>query len=385
MSIDLINQCWHPDMPVRGGAEQLVLIRLCEIARQNGDRVVISEETLAEACHCSDRHVRDQLRELERKGLVRRPTGPDGRPLRGTGPNHCNEYYVTLPDLAPRARVPVYAERGTNGVPVALPAPAAPHRNPDAVVGAAHTGTPVPPAPEPEPGHTGTPVPAHRNPSADILPSVSPPPPRGRAHEGPEERTARLAAWVGGGGWTTFQGRDLTDSILAATAGHPPDEILANLGRWRRRGGEPIHLPSDYQGIVEKRRMRAEREARAAAGAGEPAPPAEPPKRDPMATAMLLAEHRRAVAELGALWTAVRSRMPDDAARRLWLETRKVWPRRLEGARLVLAAPTQLFADTIAKRFAAPLAAALAQELAVAEASVTCDIVDVPVPAGSAS
>ncbi len=377
MAIELILRCFHPLMPVEGGAEQVVLIRLCEIARRNGDRVVVSMETLAAHCHCSEKHVRTQVRRLEAKGLIQRPKDKAGRVRKGTGPNHCNVYWVTLPELPALPPIPFHAEptahpevHGENG----------PQRTPSSGVAEADTAPRVPVAPHLEVHHTAPPGAPHRTSSSDILPSVTPPPPR--ACEA-EDRINLIAAWVGGGGWTSFKGDDQSEMILAAIGDHTPERVTANLALWRRPGGEPIHLPGDYQRIRERIERKTAERARAAA-APAPAPEPERPRaRSTEGDALLAAERMHAVEQHGALWErVVAASGVGESSHRLWLSSRKVWPRRVDGARLVLAVPTVLFAQIIPARFGAALTAALAQALGVERAELVCEVALVPELAG---
>jgi hypothetical protein len=389
VAIDLIVRCFDPRLPVKG-SEQVLLMRLCEIARANGDRVVMGLEKLASHCHITDRQARDYLRRLEAKRLIRSR-------LR-TGPNHANEYWVTLPDLGGVVSAPPE--------PPALPdLPAMPtfHVEPTPEVSGSEVDEPLrretsgveggdddgklPVTPEESGTHSGRNQSPLRRETSAIPVSVSHPPPR--ADAGPEHRALLIAAWVRGGGWTTFRGDDLSEAILAAVGRHDPEQVVANLERWRRGNGDPIHLPPDYQ------RAREQQEKRAAQRVLPPPPPA--PVVDQVAVALAAAhrdaakrqsqsERAAALAELGALWLRVRDGAAlDEAQRRLWVDSPKVWPRRLEGARLVLVSPTALFADTLRKRFVAPLAVALAAELGVPEAEVAVELANESTMAGSAA
>jgi hypothetical protein len=390
-SVNWTRAAMHPDLPV----DHLpLLVLVCLAAHANAEGSCFpSESLIAAMVRRTERRVQIALGELEAASLIVK----DGR-----GPGGGIRRRLTLPAYAfepvkrdlrkrPRGATPASPSRSTGNIDsedvVILDEDVHPFRRrrsiadrgdahvaPTGDAHVAHTGaTPTSPGATPASDEGRRP---HREGATPTSPEVGKyqekqSPAAADAHqEGGDEaadRMDRLAAWVAGGGrLVDGHGKELTGEIDVVTRGQKPAAITANMIRWGTPTS-PLVWPTAYAKRLKgeadeaaKQQARAENERRmrerAALRAASPAP--APERR--ITAAEVAERHDAQRGPIGAAWRRLWAALPADGDRRLWIETEKVWPRRVADGRLALRTPTPLFADTIRKRFLDQLIAAAA-------------------------
>jgi hypothetical protein len=253
MSFDFVRRCLLPDLPVKG-LPHVVLLILASNANAEGE-CWRSVPRMALEARCTDRRVQSSLRALQAKGLIA---------IRRGGPHGCNVYRLTLPPVdtgdayvtpgprRPRGASGFHVEpRGdasvTGGDGSVTQTPASPVTLAVAGgdAGGIHGATPM----SPEAGKPQEADAVETATAADREPVVI-------LEDDPDaDAEQRVAAVARRGGFLTMRGADIRGEWVAATRGHTPAQVEANLVRWS------VTLPTAYT----SRKVAEQREAAARA------------------------------------------------------------------------------------------------------------------------